>query len=226
MLGLFRPVALVNFAAMPDYPGLISKALSQPLPGQDVQYALAPAGRREQALKPLVNEPRLSAVLLLLYPQDGHWYFPLMRRPANSGLHAGQISFPGGKVEKEDASFEQTALREAKEEMGIVPDEVALLGQLTDIYIPPSNFKVHPIIGHTQRRPDFSLEPAEVEELIEVPVSRLLENDVVQNTEITTSSGLRLQTPYLNLNQQIVWGATGMMLNEFRALLSNALSEI
>ncbi len=162
---------------------------------------------------------REGAVLLLLFQRNGEWYFPLMQRHDYEGVHANQISFPGGKSEKEDTSKYETALRETKEEIGIEPHKIEWIGELSEIYIPPSNFLVSAFVGCYTEEPFFVKEEKEVKEIIEVRVSDLLKPEIVKETQVTVQGGLKLKTPFLELNNQVVWGATAAILAEFKALV-------
>ncbi len=202
----------------------ISSLLNQPLPGEEAQFEMVSYKRppAHQARKVDPN-PRLSAVLALLYPKDNALHTVLMLRPEYEGVHSAQVSFPGGRKEEADASLEITALREAREEVGIVPGDVQLLGQLTEVYIPPSRFLVTPYIGYVNYTPHFIPDAREVQAVIETPLSTLLNEAIVKRKDITLSNGFTLNTPYFDVDGHVVWGATAMMLSEFKAILQQAL---
>lgn len=164
--------------------------------------------------------PRLSAVMLLLYPIDYKPHFCLMQRPVYEGTHSGQVSFPGGKMEDDDLNLRDTALRETFEEVGIQQDKIQIMGELTQVYIPPSNFLVSPFIGFLDERPVFQPDDYEVDEVIEVPVDLLLDHSIVKETHIPMGKeGVRMKTPYFEIENRIVWGATAVMLSEFKEML-------
>ncbi len=167
----------------------------------------------------IVNQAKKAAVLLLLHSLNGAAHFTLIERPQYDGTHSAQIALPGGKVEKLDTSITETALREAKEEVNINPNEVKVIGQLTSIYIPPSNFYVTPVLAISNTRPNYLAEAREVKSILEVPLEELLNPDVVKETKLTLKKGIRIKTPYLDLQGKIVWGATAIILNEFRRYL-------
>jgi 8-oxo-dGTP pyrophosphatase MutT (NUDIX family) len=200
----------------------IRAALQQPLPGLAAQIKLAP----EYRLSSLRNDPpanaRPAGVLILLYPRDGEWHFPLMKRVEDGLTHSGQISLPGGSQEAGE-SIRETALREACEEVGAGCTEVDVLGQLTTIYIPPSNFLVTPTVGCVDQRPDFQLESREVRELIEVPLSTLFDPTVVKR-EPWTLRGTQVEVPFFQIGPHKVWGATAMILSEFKMILETMVS--
>ncbi|MEZ4828489.1 MAG: CoA pyrophosphatase [Bacteroidia bacterium] len=116
----------------------LKQRLSQPLPGLDAQMTMSPGIRGRNPLIP--DNVRKSAVLILVYPQNGSLYVPFMRRAEGGRVHSGQISFPGGSRDEGDIDFIDTALREANEELGILREDVEVLGQMTELYIPPRQF--------------------------------------------------------------------------------------
>ncbi len=140
-----------------------------------------------------------------------------MRRVEDGLTHSGQISLPGGSQEAGE-SIRETALREACEEVGAACTEVDVLGQLTTIYIPPSNFLVTPTVGQVEHRPDFKCDPREVAELIEVPLATLFDPKVVKR-EPWTLRGLQVEVPFFQIGLHKVWGATAMILSEFKMIL-------
>jgi 8-oxo-dGTP pyrophosphatase MutT (NUDIX family) len=196
----------------------IRTALQRPLPGLAAQIKLAPAYRVESLRTAPPANARPAGVLILLYPHRGELHFPLIHRVEDGLVHGGQISLPGGSQEPGE-SLRQTALREACEEIGAACDEVEVLGELTTIYIPPSNYLVTPAVGCVKRRPDFRLETREVTELIEAPLSTLFDPDVVKR-EPWTLRGLQVEVPFYQIGPHKVWGATAMILSEFSLLLA------
>jgi 8-oxo-dGTP pyrophosphatase MutT (NUDIX family) len=194
-------------------------ALQRPLPGLAAQVKFAP--REAYRLASLKNDPpadaRPAGVLILLYPHNGAWHFPLMRRVEDGLTHSGQISLPGGSQEAGE-SIRETALREACEEIGAACSEVDVLGHLTTLYIQPSNFLVTPTVGRVDYRPDFRGDPREVAELIEVPVAMLFDPAVVK-AEPWTLRGMQIEVPFFQIGPHRVWGATAMILSEFKMIL-------
>lgn len=166
------------------------------------------------------KNPRLSAVMALFYPKDEQLHVVLMKRPEYDGAHSGQVSFPGGKMEEFDADLEATALREAEEETGLDRNKIKVLGKLTDLYIPPSGFLVSPYVGALDETPVFSPDEREVAALIEMPVSMLLDDTIVQQKKIHIKShNVYIDTPYFDVFGHVVWGATCMMLSELKEVL-------
>lgn len=154
------------------------------------------------------------------------YYLVFIKRPVYNGVHSGQISFPGGKWETTDKSLYHTALREAREEIGIHPERVTFIGKLTDLYIPPSNYVVSPFVGTYSGNCNFFPNPKEVESIIEIPASFLLhENDPpFQSMNISLYDGSRLNVPGICFHKNIIWGATAMILNEFFLLWKSTVN--
>jgi 8-oxo-dGTP pyrophosphatase MutT (NUDIX family) len=125
-------------------------------------------------------------------------------------------------VEDIDPDLEATALREAHEEVGIHPDGVEVIGRLTELYIPASNFMVHPFVGLMSERPALTPDVREVKEMLEVPLAHFLRPDIVAETEIPLRNGYRLKAPYFDVKGHVVWGATAMMLSELLDVLRDA----
>jgi 8-oxo-dGTP pyrophosphatase MutT (NUDIX family) len=195
--------------------------LAGELPGQDAQRQMAPANRIATAeyLKNLSVKPRLSAVMLLLFPGDNHTpSLLLIERPVYDGVHSGQIAFPGGKMDDTDTSLFQTALREMREETGY-HGPVEVLGQLTDVYIPPSNFLVTPFVAYSETKPSWNPDPREVACLIEAPIDFLNNDSFVLEGEFITSGKYKVKAPYFLYQDYKIWGATAIMLSELRAIL-------
>jgi len=198
----------------------LKERLEQPLPGEDAHVIMAPnaRARSSEALKKVSN-PKESAVLLLLFPRDGKTHFILIKRNEYPGVHSAQISFPGGKKEADDRSLEMTALRETREEVGVPESDINVLGKLTPIFIPPSGFYVAPFIGVLDHDPVLTGNPDEVQYIITPTIDALLDPSTVEEKTITFSSGMRIKTPFFNLENEVVWGATCMILSEFKELI-------
>lgn len=135
-------------------------------------------------------------------------------------IHKGQISFPGGKREKDDVDLAASAVRETEEEIGVHRESIRVLRTLTPLYIPVSNFLVHPFLGITDVLPTFVPQPEEVDDILEVPLRDILDPTRRRQIDIPIQSGLTLQNvPYYDLGGQVVWGATAMILSEFQTWL-------
>ena len=192
--------------------------LQQELPGKIAHIEAAPY-RRVNFTDTELTEARKSGVLVLFYAKENVPHVALMQRPKYDGTHSGQISFPGGKQEKTDRNIEHTALREAYEEVGIIMEDVEIIGQLSDVYIPVSKFNVSPIIGFIDYHPTFNIDNHEVEELIELKLSDLISVKKLTPTKISLANNTIIKAPSFVFNQKIVWGATALMLNELRHTL-------
>ena len=194
--------------------------LDGPLPGLDAQLKMANLKRithgRSMAIPP---DARQGGVLLLLYPAGEKIYIVFIKRTEYNGVHSGQISFPGGGQEKVDKTIIDTALREAFEEIGVPPGLVVPIGKLTQLYIPPSNFLVTPVVGFIEFTPHFKPEPEEVERIIQVPLDALLDENNLQEKEITIVEGLVITAPCFYIDRNIIWGATAMILSELIELI-------
>ena len=163
---------------------------------------------------------RQAAVLILLgrAEADGAEVV-LTQRAAGLRDHPGEISFPGGSWEPDDTSPVETALREAAEETGVDPATVRILGELTPVHVIVSGFTLHPVVGVTDRRPDFMPAPGEVDQIIEVSLDHLRDaSRIRQGTRIR--EGVAVEYPYFDLLGHQVWGATAMILGEFICLLA------
>ncbi len=195
--------------------------LQQPLPGEDAHRVMASSSRYRMNVRP--NErTRKSAVLILFYPyQNGIW-LPLILRPQYDGVHAGQMAFPGGRAERTDRDLIQTALREAQEEIGIRVHDVRVLGPLTELFIPPSNFFVLPVVGVMKHRPDFYPDPHEVDQVIEVSLDALMDTTIVGDSQIEVR-GAMIDAPFYQIQEFRVWGATAMMISELLTVIRSAV---
>lgn len=164
---------------------------------------------------------RPAAALLLIYPHDGGWHVPLTVRGAGLRHHGGQVSLPGGRLDRPDESVIEAALREANEEVGTSAAEVEVLGELTPLHIPVSGFVLHPVVGASTRRPEFVLATEEVDRLIEVPILTLLKPDAVawERRVMAQAPDVNVDVPYFAIDGARVWGATAMVLAEFIAVL-------
>lgn len=200
---------------------ILTKQLSLELPGEEVFFQMGRYSREERlAQLSKIKNPQESSTLLLLYPHKNEPHFVLIKRNTYKGVHSGQIAFPGGRVEVEDPTLQDTALRETWEEVGALPENIEILGALTQVYIPPSNFMLYPFIGVSPNRPDFVLDPHEVQGIIEVPLSKFLSDVILKKGKFDIGkNNLRIDAPYFELRGHRVWGATAIVLSEFRNLI-------
>lgn len=172
----------------------------------------------EPALDPAVLRP--AAALMLIYPHEGVWHVPLTVRGAGLRHHTGQVALPGGRVE-DGESIEAAAVREAHEEIGVPSSGVDVLGRLTPLPVWVSGYVLHPVVAVALTRPSFTVDPREVEQLIEVPVAELLRPAAVRwdARERTMPPYGLMDVPYFDVQGARVWGATAMVLAEFLAIV-------
>lgn len=202
----------------------LSERLKGPLPGAAAHEPLraTPVGETRPVFSHKVPA-RPGSVLILIYEEGGELYFPLTQRADYIGAHGGQVSFPGGKAEANETAV-QTAFREANEEIGIVTSNVELIGTLSRFFVIPSNFMVTPVIGFYQSRPDFIPDPVEVAGILKGSVKDLVRDDAVHVSEIIAARIYKMHAPHFLIDGHIVWGATAMMLNEFRVILREIMN--
>ena len=199
-----------------------SKLKQITLSGYEAHSLLAPPQRMKQLESFFKNKttPKKAAVLIHLYPDENDLlHFVLIQRNNYVGVHSGQISFPGGKPEAEDANLWDTALRESSEEVGLNGIEIHKLRSLTDVFIPPSNFLVSPFVSYSFEKPEFVREIKEVDLILEIPLGKLLRHDQVLYKNLTTNYVEEFEIPCYVFNEKVVWGATAMILSELRILL-------
>lgn len=192
--------------------------LAAPLPAAAAHATMAArfyqsAGGVRQPAQPN-RFTRRSAVLIALYPHHEAVFLPLIQRPVYAGVHSAQVALPGGRHEPHDATLVDTALREAHEEVGILPASVTVLGTLTELFVAASNHLVLPVVGTLPARPDFLLQASEVTDLLETTVTALLSPHARRETDLTVGGHL-LRAPHFEVAGRVVWGATAMMLSEF-----------
>jgi 8-oxo-dGTP pyrophosphatase MutT (NUDIX family) len=165
--------------------------------------------------------PKLPVLYFFCTQKNNSVNFCLIERPEYEGTHSKQISFPGGKNE-EGETIKQTAIRETYEEIGVDPISINIIGEMTQVYVPPSNYLIHPFVGYLDLEPSFKADKREVEKIIEVNIEDLFSDEIIKNKKMTFNrkeGDLILEVPYLDLNNEVVWGATSVILNEFRKML-------
>ena len=196
----------------------IQDQLSRELPGLEAQMKMAPIVREQLNF----NVPQQkAAVMVLLFSKNDNLHTILIKRNEYDGPHSGQISLPGGKYEHEDFDLSATSLRETAEETGIDPSEIHMIGRLTTLEIPVSNFEVHPFVGCMDYKPDFHPDPTEVEYLIETDLNILISPEI-RKTKIMNIGEYMIELPYYDYLGHHIWGATAMMLSEFLEVLKMA----
>jgi 8-oxo-dGTP pyrophosphatase MutT (NUDIX family) len=185
------------------------------------QLQMAPLYRPLRRPGSVPGQPHVGSVLVLLYPLNGVLTFVLTRRTETVATHKGQVSFPGGMQEPGE-TLEQNAVRETCEELNIYLEEDILLGRLTDLYIPPSDFEVHPFVAYVPERPPFQPDLVEVAEVLELSLPTLLDA-AIKVREMWTLHDQEVEVPFYRVGGYAVWGATAIMLSEFEHRLRAAL---
>jgi 8-oxo-dGTP pyrophosphatase MutT (NUDIX family) len=197
---------------------LLERRLHGPKPGLESQLKMVPDPRPGDKTYQEAGDSCLRAgVLVLIYPREGNYFLVLTRRTSQVAHHQAQISFPGGHMDEHESAVE-AALREAEEEINIVPAEVRVLGGLTPLYISPSNYCIYPVVAAAERRPDFRPSPHEVAEVIEVPLDHLLDLRNIKK-EKWPLRGIEVTVPFYYYRGHKIWGATAMVLAELLDLI-------
>lgn len=207
---------------MPMHPDEIKFRLSGDLPGTESQLKMAPEHRAEElfSLRNKAYNPKLSAVLILLFQEAEKLKIIFIRRSDYVGIHSGQMAFPGGRAEKTDVNLQFTALREVEEEIGIKADSVEVLGNLSDLYIPPSNFLVRPFVGYLKGKPDYVVDNREVKEVKEFELDLFFQENIIKKKDFQAHNSMRrISAPYYEVNGTAIWGATAMILAELLDML-------
>jgi len=204
----------------------LSKIKNIPLPAEASQFKMSPPFRREliSRYKEAMKDAKRAGVLAMFYPNaTNETHLALILRKTYKGVHSAQIGFPGGKYEAEDKTLKHTAIRETWEEIGVPEHQIKILKQMTEVYIPPSNFYVQPYIGITKETPKFIKQDDEVEDIVEVSLAHFLDENTVGNKLVATSYTAKIEVPAYELNGHVVWGATAMMLSEIKDVLKAVL---
>lgn len=209
----------------PEYYKKLEKILNGKLPGKTAQYKMAPL-KRNMPETPTGRDVKYAGVLMLLYPVEEEYYTILIRRTLYNGVHSGQISFPGGKYESRDGDLINTALRETEEEIGVSPNEIKVIGKLTPLFIPVSNYTVHPVVGALTSKPTLERNNKEVEEIFPVRLEKLTEPNCLIYNEGIYENERYVKAPYFHYKQFKIWGATAMILSEFIELHRNIKKQI
>jgi len=200
----------------------LESRLREPKPGLAAQLRMVPDPRPgDQTFEEVGDRCLKAGVLILLYAWEDRIFLALTRRTSKVAHHQAQISFPGGQMDKRESIIE-AALREAREEVGIRPELLHILGELTPLYIPPSNYCIYPVVAFAEGRPDFRPFPEEVEEVIEIPLDHLLDPENIRR-EIWPLRGTEVSVPFYRFREHKIWGATAMVLAELLELLHSAI---
>jgi 8-oxo-dGTP pyrophosphatase MutT (NUDIX family) len=204
----------------PELKILLKKELKAKLPGKDAHLEMMPKGRI--LIESHLNK-RNAAVAIVIYPANtGEEEIIFIKRTEYEGPHSGQVSFPGGKENGEDINLFATSIRECYEEIGVKLSEKNLLGELTPVFVSVSGFIIYPFIFYYLSEPEILIEQKEVKHIIRFPIYKLLDSNIrcVKKMKIT---GQEMDIPCFQILDETVWGATGMILNEFIEILRNVL---
>ena len=207
------------------FSSFIKEKIAAGLPGQEAHFNMSHKLRTYTPATP--SRAMASSVCILLFPNTNNSFsFTLMERTSHNknDKHKGQISLPGGKKDESDQDSSQTALRELQEEVGVQSTNVELIGELTELYIPVSNFVVYPFVGITKQKPVYQRQESEVKEIFEVDIMELAKPENIKETNIKIAENITLKNvPYFELENRVVWGATAMILSEFKSLIKEYL---
>lgn len=221
------PCRLHNFMHIvktPPFIHFLEEQLAGDLPGRSAQLKMAPVPRSKGLYPPTQELAIKSAVLILLFPEGEDWLFFLTERSHNVEHHRGQISLPGGAME-EGESFQDTALRETEEELGVDTSVIKVIGELTTLFIPVSGFEVHPIVGWSGVVPQIKPDTSEVARVYKVSLKELCRLDVIK-IENRTIGGYSVTVPFFDFPNVEVWGATATILSEFREIILKILPKL
>jgi 8-oxo-dGTP pyrophosphatase MutT (NUDIX family) len=199
----------------------IPKILKEELPSISAQTKMAPNDRvailNDRNYQD--NNPKKAAIMMLFYPKNTVTHLVLIVKNSYPGVHSSQIAFPGGKVENFDVNLEETALRETHEEIGIPPNKIKVIRPFTEIYIPPSNFLVYPFLAYSNHELDFTLQKEEVAAIIELPITKFMDDSIIVSKLMNTSYSKNIEVPCFKVDDHYIWGATAMMMSELKEML-------
>lgn len=195
-----------------------------PLSGLSSHLKMAPPHRAKELVekKDMTQNAQKSAVLILFFHEQDVLKLVVIRRSDYVGIHAGQIAFPGGRFDEEDVNVETTALREIEEEIGIPRMDIEIIGRLSDIYVPPSNFLISVFVGFLDKKPIYHLQKREVAEVIEISLKDLFEHGIVKEKDFYVSSvKAATNAPYYDITNAPIWGASAMVMSELIDMLKS-----
>ena len=196
----------------------IKKTMQENLPGKTahIEMMVKPQYKLEKK-----TSPKPAAVLILLYPENKEWHFFLTKRSKNVKNHKGQISLPGGTAKKNE-SLRDAAIRETHEEIGIKPNTINIIGALTSFYIPVSGFKISPYVGWIKHKPKLTIQNTEVSKVFSPSITSLMKKETKKEKQ-TVIFGNEIKIPFFELEGEMVWGATSMIISEFKYILKETI---
>jgi len=198
----------------------IKIALNNPLPGNRAHQEMISYSRPSaEVIRAMDATPKESAVLILLYKLNDRLCFPLILRPEYDGVHSRQIGLPGGQKEKQDKDLISTAIRETYEEIGATVNHINILGELTEIYIPPSNFLVKPVVAYYDPISEFKPDKTEVSRILTSSLNELIDLRIEKKEVFIRHQKHQTTVSCFIIEEEIVWGATAMILSELRTLI-------
>jgi 8-oxo-dGTP pyrophosphatase MutT (NUDIX family) len=212
------PLKLLNEI---DLPARLAEALRAGDRGAAARFRMSPELSYGRHAGPAPHDARHAAVVLLLFERNGRWHIPLTERSQTLTRHGGQMSLPGGSIDKGETS-EQAALRELHEELGIETN-VQILGRLADCYIYASNFLVTPWLATIPTDPQWKPHDREVQRIVELPLETLLDDAAIGQTTIVRGP-LQFHAPCIQFESACIWGATSVILCELADVLRNLIS--
>jgi 8-oxo-dGTP pyrophosphatase MutT (NUDIX family) len=197
----------------------LENRLAADLPGEEAQLKMAPV--HSEHYRVIRDDHKTACVMILLFPKNKEWYVCLIERTDTNpdDKHAGQLSFPGGQLDSTDDTYEDCALREIHEEIGVAPESIGILGSLTPLYVFVSNFLVHPFVGFTNDYPNFMQQESEVSQIIEIPLRHFTKAKYKGLEDMHVRGTVLPQTPYYEIQDKKLWGATAMMMSELEHIL-------
>ena len=205
----------------------LKEELLNDLPGVDAHVRLAPEMRiNELKIGKPPDHALESAVLILIYRFKDRLNTVVILRNEYEGMHSGQISLPGGKVESTDIDLLHTALREAQEEIGIDPDQMEILGPLSRFYVIPSNFMIYPFVAFLPYRPEFYPDPKEVQRVIEIDIFDEIDLTKTTIKTLTFRNNLQINAPGFAVGNEFMWGATAMIFSELLHVLNQVTEKL